>query len=73
VATQAEKRVEYALLENGLDFVLSALEHVGSKPDRRQLKYAVLHLYAGVALVLKERLRQEDWRLLFEKQEKADE
>jgi hypothetical protein len=32
------------LLENGLDFLVSAVEHLGGEPDQRELKYAVLHL-----------------------------
>lgn len=66
-------KVTFTLLENGLDFVLSAVEHLGGTPSKRQLKYAVLHLYSGALLVLKERLLREDWRLLFANPEKANE
>ena len=57
--------VSFSLLENGLDFVLSAVEHLGGNPSKRELKYAVLHLYSGAVLILKERLLREDWKLLF--------
>jgi hypothetical protein len=68
----------FSLLENGLDFVLSAIEHltlasVGQPDQKRQLKYAVLHLSSGIELILKERLRVEHWSLLFKDVNKADE
>jgi len=70
----------YTLLENGLDFVRSCLEHLSAAlqaqengDQKRHLKYALIHLCSGVELVLKERLRQEDWRLLFADQDKATE
>ncbi len=65
--------IEFPLLENGLDFIWSAIEHLTTGATKRDLKYAVLHLGAGVELVLKERLRRENWKLLFENQGKASE
>src|SRR3989338_7974548 len=65
--------VSFTLLENGLDFILSAVEHLSGKPSKRELKYAVLHLYSGTVLVLKARLLREDWTYLFADPEKADE
>jgi len=65
-------KVSFTLLENGLDFVLSAVDHLGGTPSKRELKYAVLHLYSGAVLILKERLFREDWTLLFANPEKAD-
>ncbi|NTU49687.1 MAG: hypothetical protein HGA87_02115 [Desulfobulbaceae bacterium] len=65
----AERESEIALLENAFDFILSALECVSSGRD---LKYAVLHLSAGLELILKERLKREHWSLVFEKIEKAN-
>jgi hypothetical protein len=64
--------VQYTLLENGLDFIWSALEGLSSNPDRRRLKYAVLHLSSGTELILKERLRREHWSLVFDKPENAN-
>jgi hypothetical protein len=68
-----KEEFSYTLLENGLDFVLSALEHLalaagphGTPQQKRHLKYALLHLSSGVELILKERLRQEDWKLIFQ-------
>jgi hypothetical protein len=68
---------EFSLLENGLDFVLSGLEHLTAASSgqnlttKRHLKYAVLHLSSGIELVFKERLRQEHWSLLFHDVNKA--
>jgi hypothetical protein len=79
---------QFSLLENGLDFLLSSLEHltaasapanskseklIQSARQKRHLKYALLHLCSSIELILKERLRQEDWRLLFVDPDKADE
>jgi len=59
-------------LENGLDFLASAVEHLSGDPTHRDLKYALLHLAAGIELVLKERLRQHDPTQLYEKPDKFD-
>jgi hypothetical protein len=67
------EELSFELLENGLDFVLSGLENLADETDPRSLKYAVLHLAAGLELILKERLRRHDWRLIFERPDKADE
>jgi hypothetical protein len=63
--------VTFTLLENGLDFILRALEYLEGEPTKRDLKYAVLHLHSGIELILKERLRREHWSLIFEKPEDA--
>jgi hypothetical protein len=65
-------QVKFTLLENGMDFISSALEHLTEEASKRTLKYAVLHLSAGIELVLKERLRQEHWALVFADPDKAD-
>lgn len=54
------------LLENGLDEVASAVEHLGAAPTPRGLKRAVTELAGGVELILKERLHRLDWRELFD-------
>ena len=61
------------MLENGLDFILSGLKHIGSQRFKFDLKYVVLHLSAGIELVLKDRLRREDWTQIFVDPEKATE
>src|SRR5438552_2315760 len=57
--------LQLSMLENGLDFIHSGLRHISSPSSKFDLKYAVLHLSAGIELVLKEWLRREDWKLLF--------
>lgn len=64
-------RIEFELFENGLDFILSALEHLRETPSDRNIKYGVLHLSSGIELVLKTRLLQEHWTLVFENPKNA--
>lgn len=54
------------LLENGLDELASAVEHLEEAPTARSLKRAVTDLAGGIELVLKECLRRHDWRELFD-------
>src|SRR5450759_2719762 len=65
--------LQLSMLENGLDFILSGLKYIGSPSSKFALKYAVLHLSAGIELVLKDRLRREDWTQIFVKPEDATE
>ena len=65
-------RVVYHLLENALDFVLYAAEHV-KQDSPRSWKYALLHLISGIELLLKSRLEMEHWSLLFQEVDKASE
>lgn len=65
--------VKFDLLENGLDFATSGLRHILSEDDKHALKYAILHLSAGIELILKDALRREHWSLIFENADKADE
>ncbi|MBT3981250.1 MAG: hypothetical protein HOE90_07835 [Bacteriovoracaceae bacterium] len=62
----------FTLLENGLDYLQSAVEHLESKEERR-LKYAIRDLFSGISLAFKERLANESWCLLFENVDEADE
>ncbi|MGA5819834.1 hypothetical protein ACPC54_18480 [Kitasatospora sp. NPDC094028] len=69
--------VQYPLLQNGLDYLVDVVDRLsdhhgeGQQPDARTLKYAVLHLQAGVEVLLKARLQQEHWSLVFKKPEAA--
>lgn len=65
------ERIQFGLVDNALDFVLSAAEHA-RRDSARDWKYALLHLVAGVELLLKARLGQEHWSLLFADKDKAD-
>lgn len=60
------EQVEFGLLENGLDFILRALEYLKAGHSDRDIKYATLHLSSGIELVFKERIRRENWKLLFQ-------
>ena len=77
----------FSLLENGLDFLISSLDHltaassystsnatkdsVQPSEQKRNLKYALLHLCSSIELIFKERLRQEHWTLIFKDVSKA--
>ena len=58
------------LLENALDFILSAAEFA-QRDDPRGWKYSVLHLADGLELLLKARLELEHWSLLFRQVDQA--
>lgn len=64
---------ELDLLENGLDFVGSGIEIYFSRktPKPRAYKYAILHVFAGVLLLLKERLARIRPSLVFVCEAKA--
>src|SRR6266568_2543373 len=76
-------RLQLSLLGNALDYlenavnraahVASRLDDPGTTPRRehRRWKYAVLHLEAGVELLLKARLSREHWSLVFADVDKA--
>jgi RNase P subunit RPR2 len=51
-------------LENGLDYLVSAANHLAGQPSARDLKYGILHLAAGIEVLLKARLQREHWTLI---------
>lgn len=53
------------LPDNALDYLLSAIEQLEQRTER-SLKYSILHLFAGIELLLKERLAREHWSLIFQ-------
>lgn len=61
------------LLENGIDFIRSGIETFFStktaERNPRNHKYAVLHLFSGVLLILKERLSRSHPALIFDRVE----
>lgn len=59
------EQLQLILLNNALDFVLSAAEAVRRDEGHRSLKEAVLHLGNGVELLVKARLAREHWSLIF--------
>ncbi len=68
----SEAKVQFTVLENGLDFIYNAITHLQGGPSPEELKYGVLHLCAGLELVLKDRLRREHWSLVFGNINKAN-
>lgn len=65
------KKLEFQLLENGLDSILKAFEEI-EEGTERGLKYSILNLDRGILLVLKAKLLEEDWELIFQDTDKAD-
>ena len=70
-ASSQAREVQTRLLENALDFLLSAAEAVRRNEKQRSLKEAVLHLANGTELLIKARLAQEHWSLIFSNTDKA--
>ena len=59
------EQLQLTLLDNALDFLLSAAEAVRRDEGHRSLKEAVLHLANGIELMVKARLAREHWSLIF--------
>ncbi|WP_158711156.1 hypothetical protein [Streptomyces sp. NRRL S-1824] len=57
--------VHYPVILNGLDYLQSAVGHLVGEPTPRDLKYAVLHLQAATEVILKARLEDEHFSLVF--------
>lgn len=50
-----------------MDYILDAVNRLDEpEPDQRSVKYALLHLWSGVELLLKKRLMDEHWSLIFQ-------
>ncbi|MCE3034379.1 hypothetical protein [Streptomyces sp. CMSTAAHL-2] len=67
-----EQQIHFPPVENGMDYLISVLEHLDGEPSPRSLKYAVLHLQAATEVLLKARLIAFDWRLAFQKPEESE-
>ena len=63
--------LQFNLLDNALDSLLSAAEAARRDEGPRSLKEAVLHLANGVELLIKSRLVREHWSLIFSNTDKA--
>lgn len=59
--------VDFPPVENGIDYLRSVVDHLtdADPPGPRALKYAVLHLQAAAEVLLKARLVEEHWSLVF--------
>ena len=66
------EQLQLTLLDNALDFLLSAAEAVNRDEGPRSLKEAVLHLGNGVELLVKARIAREHWSLIFADVDKAN-
>jgi len=65
--------LQMSLLENAFDFLEEGADRLLQQEQTpRSLKYAVLHLSSGVELLLKQRLYNEHWSLIFSDINKAD-
>ncbi|MFD7668139.1 hypothetical protein [Streptomyces sp. NPDC059788] len=68
--------LRYPPVQNGLDYLLDVTDRLaarepGDLPGARTLKYAVLHLQAATEVLLKARLQQEHWSLVFKEPQRA--
>lgn len=70
-------KIELTLLDNGLDFIIEGLKPTtriwGHGKAETIWKYAVLNVFSGIELILKDRLRKEHWSLIFEDISSANE
>ena len=69
---QPDFNFKMGILENGLDFILDAVDHFEKNSNHRDIKYGLLHLAAGVELILKAPLWKYDWKLVFSKPKHAN-
>ncbi|GHH57941.1 hypothetical protein [Streptomyces candidus] len=73
---QRGSEVNFPPIDNGLDYLLSVIASLADDEEwgrvsARDLKYAVLHLQAAAEVLLKYRLHQEHWTLVFAEPGKA--
>lgn len=74
---QRGSEVDFPPIANGLDYLLSVIASLANDEEElgwvsaRDLKYAVLHLQAAAEVLLKYRLQQEHWTLVFAEPGKA--
>lgn len=66
VSGRPAKHLEFSPLANGLDYMKSVVDHLAEVPSPRDVKYAILHLAAGIEVLVKARLAQEHWTLVVE-------
>ncbi|MFD3373727.1 MULTISPECIES: hypothetical protein [unclassified Streptomyces] len=71
-ASVRRPHVDYPPIPNGMDYLDSVVDHLSGEPKPRDLKYAVLHLQAAAEVLLKARLLQEHWSLVFKDPGRAD-
>ncbi|MEU8828833.1 hypothetical protein [Streptomyces sp. NPDC048636] len=65
-------QLDFPPVPNGIDYLVGVVNHLtADKVGPRELKYAVLHLHAAAEVLLKARLQQEHWSLVFDDPRKA--
>jgi len=70
-------KITLNLLDNGIDYIYEAVQPIFRENfklhnnSQHSWKYSVLHLYSGIELLLKEKLKQEHWSLIFQDISKA--
>jgi len=74
IISKEMEKIVLNLLDNGIDYILEAVSplFLNRLESQQSLKYSILHLYSGIELLLKERLRQEHWSLIFQDVSSAD-
>ena len=65
--------LKFTLLENAFDYILDAVKKLKVQdPDKKAIKYSIVHLWSGIELLLKKRLMDEHWSLIFRDINKAN-
>lgn len=68
------KSLKLGLAENALDFIRNGIAQISGKDlNTNKAKYGLLHFVSGVELLLKKKLFDEDWKLIFRNISKASE
>jgi hypothetical protein len=67
---EIETRLSHALLRSSHDFVQSAVKYA-NEDDETSWRFAVLHLASSIELLLKSKLAEEHWSLVFANPDKA--
>ncbi|MEU4615193.1 hypothetical protein [Streptomyces umbrinus] len=72
-AASPPRPVNFPPVANGIDYLQSVVHHLTMEPEPqpRDLKYAVLHLYAATEVLFKARLSQEHWALVWAEPKQA--
>lgn len=69
----SELSLKLDLIDNSIDFILNAVTQLSNPaPSLSQIKYSILHLSSGIELLLKQRLFNEHWSLIFANVDRAD-
>jgi Zn ribbon nucleic-acid-binding protein len=64
--------IKLTLLDNGIDYIYEAVKTIFREKfnlrnnSNHSWKYSVLHLYSGIELLLKEKLKRQHWSLIFQ-------